>query len=164
MANEKVLAAKQAKAAEIAESFKNAKSVVFVDYKGINVADDTALRAELREENVSYSVVKNTILSFAAKQAGFEEILPYLEGSTAVAISDDEIAPARVLNKYVTKSKDKFNFKSGYVEGKFMNADEIASIASLPGRDGMISILAGTLNGMIASLARAVNEVAKKNA
>lgn len=164
MANEKILSAKKAQAAEYADMFKNAKSVVFVDYKGINVADDTALRAELREENVKYTVVKNTILSFAAKEAGFDEALPFFEGSTAVAISDDEIAPARVLNKYVSKSKDKFNFKAGYVAGQFMKADEIASIANLPSRDGMVSILAGTLNGMIASLARAVNEVAKKSA
>ncbi len=164
MANEKVLAAKQAQVSEFAGLFKNAKSVVFVDYKGINVADDTTLRAELREENVKYSVVKNSILSFAAKEAGFNEALPSFAGSTAVAVSNDEVAPARVLNKYVLKSKGKFNFKSGYVAGKFITAEEMAAIANLPSRDGMVSILAGTLNGMIASLARAVNEIAKKSA
>lgn len=165
MASEKILAAKKALVAEVVEQFKSAKSLVLVDYKGINVADDTKLRAELREAGVKYTVMKNSILTFAAKEAGLEEMIPSLNGTTAVAMSDtDEIAPARVLNGIVSKTRDRFNFKVGYVDGKFMQAEELQVIANLPGRDGLVAQVAGSLNGIIASLARAVSEVAKQSA
>ncbi len=164
MASEKILAAKKSQVIEVTEQLKNAKSIVLVDYKGINVTDDTKLRADMREAGVKYSVLKNSILEFAAKEAGLNEMLDALNGATAVAISDDEIAPARVVQKYASKNKTAFNFKVGYVSGKFMNAAQLQAIASLPSRDGLVAQVAGTLNGIIASLARAVSEVAKKSA
>ncbi len=164
MASEKILESKKAQVAAMTELFKNAKSIVLVDYKGISVADDTKLRSELREEGVKYSVLKNSILAFAAQEVGLDEMLPALNGTTAVAVGDDEVAPARVIQKYASKNKNFFNFKVGYVDGKFMDAAGLQAIASLPSRDGLIAQVAGSLNGIIASLARAVNEVAKKSA
>ncbi len=164
MPSKEVLLQKQQLVSDLTEKLKNAKSVVLVDYKGINVADDTKLRAELRAEGVEYKVIKNSLLTFACKEAGFDELLSQLNGTTALAISGDEIAPARGINKYAQKNKNFFNMKTGYIDGKFVDANELVAIASLPPREGLIAQVAGSLNGIIASLARAVSEVAKKTA
>ena len=164
MPSKEALLQKQAIVADLAEKLKNATSVVLVDYKGISVANDTLLRSELRAENVTYKVVKNTLLAFACKEAGLEDLIPSLEGTTAIAISDDEVAPARILKKYADKSKTVFNLKKGYISGKYIEIDELNAIASLPSREGLVAQVAGSLNGIIASLARAVNEVAKLSA
>ena len=164
MPSNTVLLEKQQVVKELTEKLKNAKSIVLVDYKGINVADDTKLRAERREEGVDYAVIKNPLLTFACKEAGFEDFIPSLKGTTAVATSSDEVAPARILNKYVLKSKTVFDMKAGYIGGKFVDVPELTAIASLPSREGLIGQVAGSLNGIIASLARAVSEVAKKTA
>ncbi|MEA5050844.1 MAG: 50S ribosomal protein L10 [Oscillospiraceae bacterium] len=164
MPSKEVLLQKQKIVSELSAKLKDAKSVVLVDYKGINVADDTKLRAELREQGVEYKVIKNTLLTFACKDAGLEKLVPHLSGTTAVAISGDEIAPARVINKYVQKNKNFFDMKSGYIDGQYADNAMLTSIASLPSREGLVAQVAGTLNGIIASLARAVSEVAKKTA
>lgn len=163
MPSNKILEEKKQKVAAIAEKLKAASSIVLVDYKGINVADDTKLRAELREAGVSYSVEKNSLLSFACKAAGFEEFVPHLAGTTAIAIgSDDALAPARVLNKYSEKGKDKFNVKIGYVDGRIVGVEEVKALALLPDRNTLIAMVCGALNGTISGLARALNEVAQK--
>lgn len=164
MPSEKVLLEKQAQVAALVERLKGAKSAVLVDYKGINVADDTKLRAELREENVVYEVVKNTLLARACKEAGLEEFVPCLNGTTALATGEDEVAPARVLQKYASKNKEFFDMKIGCVDGKIMNVDELKALAALPSRDTLIAMVAGSLNSIIASFARAISEIAKKNA
>ncbi len=161
MPSDSVLKQKQAIVASLTDELKNAASVVLVDYKGINVENDTKLRAELRSEDVNYSVVKNTLLRRACEQAGLNDLIPSLEGTTALALSADEVAPARIINKYAVKSKDFFNMKVGYVGGKFMNADDLKALAMLPSREALIAQTAGALNGIIASLARGLSEVAK---
>ncbi|MGI5888074.1 MAG: 50S ribosomal protein L10 [Oscillospiraceae bacterium] len=162
MPNQKVLEQKQKLADELGSKIKDAASVVLVDYEGINVEDDTKLRSEMRGENVEYSVVKNSILSHALDAAGYSELKDLLRGTTAIAIGSDPIAPEKILKKYSDSLKKNFNFKGGVVDGKVVSVDELQELAVLPSRDGLISILAGTLNGMIARLARAVSEVAKK--
>ena len=162
MPSAQVLSEKQAQVAALTEKLKAAKSVVLVDYKGINVADDTKLRSDLRAENVEYSVVKNTLLTLACKQAGLDELTAVLNGTTAVAIADDEVAPARVIQKYASKNKEFFNMKMGYVGGNYMNVDQLKALAALPSRDALIAQVAGSLNSIIASFARAISEVAKK--
>ena len=132
-----------------------------MDYKGINVEDDTKLRAELRDENVEYKVVKNNILRRACEKAGLNDFIEQLNGTVAVAIADDEIAPARVINKYAKKSKDFFNMKVGYIDGKYVGEAELKALASLPSRDVLIAQVAGSFNSIIASFARAISEVAK---
>lgn len=162
MPSEKVLSEKKLQVSALVEKLKSAKSIVLVDYKGINVENDTKMRAELRAENVYYTVVKNTLLNLACKEVGLEEFIPTLKGTTALALSEDEVAPARIMQKYAAKSADVFNFKIGQISGKYMNADELKSIAMLPPRDVLIAQVAGSFNSIIASLARAISEVAKQ--
>ncbi len=162
MPSEKALNQKKQEVQELVAKLKDAKSVVLVDYKGLNVENDSKLRAEMRKENIDYSVIKNTMLRFAFNETGYEAFVPYLEGSTAVAISQDEIAPAKILQKYVSKSKTIFNFKAGMINGTLMNPDQLKDIASLPPREGLIAQVAGSMNAIIASLARGISEVAKQ--
>ena len=101
MPNANVLEAKKAIVAELTEKLQNAASGVLVDYKGITVAEDTALRNELRKNDVEYAVVKNTLTRFAAEGAGLGELSDSLNGTTSLAIShSDPIAPMRVVNKF----------------------------------------------------------------
>ena len=103
MPSEKVLEAKKAKVEKLTEILKNAVSFVIVDYKGITVEEDTKLRRELRESNVHYTVEKNSMLRFALKNAGIEGLDNVLEGTTAIAVSnDDQTAPARILGKFAS--------------------------------------------------------------
>jgi len=161
MPSEKILSEKKQQVAAISDKLRSAASVVLVDYKGINVENDTKMRAEMRAESVDYSVVKNTLFKLACQETGLTDFIPVLEGTTAVAVSSDEVAPARIIQKYSARYRDRFNFKMGYVGGRFVNPDQLKSIAALPGREGLIGQVAGTLNGIIASLARAISEVAK---
>lgn len=161
MASEKILNEKQELVELWSGKLSGAKSIVLVDYKGINVEDDTKLRAELRDENVEYKVVKNNILRRACEKAGLNDFIEQLNGTVAVALADDEIAPARVINKYAKKSKDFFNMKVGYIDGKYVGEAELKALASLPSRDVLIAQVAGSFNSIIASFARAISEVAK---
>ena len=105
MPNAKVLSEKQAIVAALAEQMKNASAGVFVDYKGITVEADTKLRADMRANNVEYAVVKNTLTRFAAKEVGFDELDPILNGTTALAISaEDPIAPCRMVGDFIQKN------------------------------------------------------------
>ena len=107
MPSEKILQAKKETVEQLVEKLKAAQSGVLVDYIGINVADDTKLRRELREAGVEYTVVKNSILRFAAKEAGLEGLTSYLSGSTAIALSnDDPVAPAKILGKFARKDSE----------------------------------------------------------
>ena len=117
MPSEKTLSAKKERVAQLVEMLKNSAAGVLVDYKGITVEEDTKLRKELREAGVSYFVEKNTILRFALKEAGLDGITNVLEGTTAIAISnDDQTAPARILGKFAEDCKDeKFFLKAGYI-------------------------------------------------
>ena len=116
-----VLEKKKQQVADLSERIKNSVAGVIVDYKGINVADDTNLRKDLREAGVEYTVVKNTILKRAAEDAGLEGIDSVLEGTTAIATSaEDYVAAARILQKFAD-SHNAFNVKSGYVQTIFQS-------------------------------------------
>ena len=121
MPSEKILQAKKEKVKVLAEKMQGAASVVLVDYKGISVSTDTSLRAEMRENGVTYMVEKNSILSHVFDATGLTALKDDLKGTVAIAFSaDDAVAPARVLQKYADKSKDIFNLKSGIVDGKIV--------------------------------------------
>ena len=163
MASDKILESKKARVNEIKEMVAGAASVILVDYKGINVTNDTTLRSELREANVEYVVIKNSLLRFAFGDSEFETFLSELTGSTAVAVSkEDPTAAVKVLQKYSDKLKAVFNLKAGTIDGKIMNAESLKAIASLPSRDVLVAQIAGSLNGIISSFARAVDEVRKQ--
>lgn len=147
---------------EISNYIKDAQSVVLVDYRGLTVEQDTQLRKELREAGVTYKVYKNTMLNFAFKGTDFEALAPYLEGPTAAAIcSTDATAPARVLGKFA-KTAEALEIKGGVVEGVAYDAKGIASIASIPSREVLLSKLLGSMQSPIANFARVMKQLAEK--
>ncbi len=164
MPNAKVLSEKQAIVAALTERIQNASAGVFVDYKGITVAQDTELRTQLRNEGIDYSVVKNTLTRFALNATGLEELDPVLNGTTSLATSTgDPIAPIRILSEYAKKMNDVFNVKAAFMDGKVLSDSEIAEIAALPSKDALYSQVFGTLLAPITSLAVVLNQIAEKN-
>lgn len=147
---------------EISANIKDAQSVVLVDYRGLTVEQDTQLRRNLREAGIIYKVYKNTYMNFAFKGTQFESLAPYLEGPSAVAISnDDATAPARVLSEFA-KTADKLEIKAGVVEGTMYDAKGMATIATIPSREVLISKLLGSLKSPVTNFARVMNQLAEK--
>ncbi len=164
MPNAKVLSEKQAVVAALTERIKNASAGVFVDYKGITVAQDTELRTELRKNDVEYSVIKNTLTRLALDGCGLEELDPILNGTTSLATSTgDPIAPFRVINDYAKKLNDVFNIKAAFMDGKVLSESEIAEISALPSKEALYSQVFGTLLAPITSLAVVLNQIVEKN-
>ncbi len=164
MPSQKILTAKQAQTAALKEKIQGAVSGVLVDYKGITVADDTKLRAELREAGVEYAVVKNTMLRFALEGTGFEGLYSSLEGTTALALAhaEDPMAAARILQKFAEKPNNTFALKAGFLDGDVLNTEEVVAIAKLPGREGMLSMFAGALTSTLSGLAIAMQAYVDK--
>ncbi|KRM58408.1 50S ribosomal protein L10 [Secundilactobacillus malefermentans] len=147
---------------EVTERFNNAVSAIVVDYRGLDVAEVTELRSQLREAGVSMSVIKNKILNRAADKAGYGDLKDVFVGPTAVAFSDeDAIAPAKILKKFADDN-DKLSIKGGLIEDKLVSVDEINVYASLPSRDDLLSMLASALQDPMRKIARAVKAVADK--
>lgn len=148
---------------EITDKLKAAVAGVVVDYKGISVADDTALRKQLREAGIEYFVVKNSLLSRAAENAGLDEMKSVLEGTTAIALSnEDYIAAAKILNEFAESKDGFFEIKSGFMDGEVIDVDKIKSIAKLPSREGLIAKMLGSLNAPICNLVYAINAIKEK--
>lgn len=163
MPNAKVLEQKKAIVASIAEKIQNSVAGVIVDYTGTSVADDTVLRKELREANVDYFVVKNTILSRAIEGTDLEGMKEALEGTTALAISkDDHVCAARILCKFA-ETHEKFTVKTGYLDGKVIEKDMIESLAKLPSREVLLATVLSAFQAPMASFARAVQAIVDKN-
>ena len=164
MPNAKVLSEKQAIVAALTETLKSASSGVLVDYKGITVAEDTALRHELRENGVEYSVVKNTLVRRAIDELGMSELDSVLNGTTSLAVSkDDPIAPMRIVNKYAKQLGDRFNIKAGFMDGKVIPLEDVAALAELPSKDGLVAQLLGMMLAPITSLAIVIKAIAEQN-
>lgn len=164
MPNAKVLSEKQAIVAALTEQLKGASSGVLVDYKGITVAEDTALRVELRQNEVQYGVVKNTLARFALNNVGLEGLDEVLNGTTSLATSHgDPIAPMRVINKYAKQlGDDKFTIKGGFMDGKILSLDEIMALAELPAKDVLQAQALGMMLAPITSLAIVLKAIAEK--
>ncbi len=163
MPSASVLEQKKQVVAQLSERLAGSIAGVVVEYKGITVADDTALRKELREAGVEYTVVKNTLLSLAIKGTSLEPMSEVLEGTTAIATSkDDYVAAARVLNNYAEKIES-FNLKTGYIDGEVISDDKLKELATLPSREVLLSMVANVFSAPIASFARAVQAIADKN-
>ena len=160
MPSQKVLEAKKAQVAEVTEVLKNAQTGVLVDYRGLTVEEDTNLRTKLREANVKYFVMKNTLLLRAAKEVGLEALEEALHGPTAVAVSsEDAVAPAKVLSDFA-KDNDKLEIKSGFMDGAVISLDEIKKLAATPNMETLIAKMMGSLNSPISSLARLLATIA----
>lgn len=160
---------------EIGDRMKAAKAMVFADYRGLTVAQDTELRSALRKAGVEYKVVKNTLTRLAAKENGLEGLDNYLNGPTAMASSDvDPVAPAKVLSEYVKKF-NKLELKVGVVEGRVIDTKGIKDLAELPPREtliarvlggfnaplsGFVNVLTGNMRGLVIAL----NAIAEQKA
>lgn len=157
--SEATIAVKAQQVAEVADKFKNATSAVVADVRGLTVEQSNKLRAELRGEGVELRVIKNKVLTRAAEAADLSELNDLFAGPSAVAFSaDDAIAPARVLKKYADDI-DALEIKGGYIDGNIVSIDEINKYASLPDRDGLLSMLLSTLQAPVRNVAYAVKAV-----
>ena len=160
MPNAKILSEKKAVVEALAERFKGASAGVFVDYRGITVAEDTQLRRELVSNEVEYSVVKNTLTRFALEKAGLSDLDSVLNGTTSLATSaGDPIAPIRIINEYSKKMGDRFNIKAAFMDGKVLDAQEIEEIAALPSKDALYAKVLGTMLAPITSLAVVLGQI-----
>ncbi len=163
MPSQKALELKKAQVAALKERLDSACAGVLVSYEGINVADDTKLRKELREAGVEYSVIKNTIINLAIAGTELEGMKDALAGTTAIATSkDDSVAAARILSNYA-KDHDNFKIKSGFLDGKVTDLATIDSLAKLPSREVLLATVCNAFNAPIASLARVLQAVVDKN-
>ena len=154
---------KQPVVEEIKENIKDAKSVVLVDYRGLTVDQDTQLRKQLREAGVVYKVYKNTLVKRVVAGTEFEPIADTLEGTNAIAFcKTDATAPARILANFA-KTADALELKCGVVEGTFYDAAGIATIATIPSREELLSKLLGSMQSPITNFARVIKQIAEKN-
>lgn len=164
MPSEKILTQKKETVLKLSEKLKESYFGVLVDYKGINVADDTNMRKEFREADVDYFVVKNSILRFACKDAGIA-LDEYLTGSTALALSkEDPTAGPKIIYKYAKQMADKniFKVKAGFMGGEILDEPKIKELGTLPSREQLIAQLLSLFVSPVRSLAISLNEIAKK--
>ena len=159
MASEKSINIKKEEVSKLAEKMKNAKLILLTDYRGINVADVTSLRSDLRNANAEYTVIKNNITRRALAECGVEGLDDQLEGPTAVIMTEEDyLEPAKVIYNF-TKGNDYYKIKGGFIDGKLMTAEEIITLAKLPSKQELLSMLAGGLLANISKFAVALEQV-----
>jgi large subunit ribosomal protein L10 len=146
---------------DITKTIKDSKSVVFVNFHGIGATHETALRRDLRKESVGYKVSRKTLLARALKGLAQGEV-PALPGEVAIAYGTDEIAPAREIYNFQKTHKGLLSILGGIFEGKFVDGAYMTELATIPGREVLLSKIAYLLKSPIQRLAIAVSEVAKK--
>lgn len=157
MPSEKVLQSKQQIVKELAQKIKEAKAMVFADYRGLTVEQDTEMRNALRKAGVEYKVVKNSLTKLAAKENGLDELTSYFSGPTSVAMSStDPVAPAKLMAEYA-KKYEALELKVGVVEGKIIDIKGINALAELPSREVLIAKVLGGFNAPISGLVNVLN-------
>lgn len=162
MPSANVLKAKQEAVAALSEKIKNSQGGVLVDYKGITVEDDTAMRAELRAAGVEYKVFKNSIIDRACNDAGLADLTAGIEGMNAFAISEnDAISAAKILKKYADKVES-FSIKSGFIEGEVLDEAGVKELADIPSKEVLIGRILGSLQSSLYGFAYAVQAIADK--
>ena len=159
MASEKILNQKKEEVSKLAEKIKEAKVVLLTDYRGINVSDVTGLRSKLRASEVEYKVIKNNIIRRALAECKIEGLDEFLEGPTAVIIGNNDYLDAcKTIYEYA-KDNDFYKIKGGIIDGKVVSVEEINTLAKLPSKETLISMLAGALLGNISKFAVALEQV-----
>ena len=163
MPNAKVLSEKQAIVEELTKRIGNATAGVLVDYKGITVLEDTALRRELRAAGIEYTVVKNTLLRFAVDKCNLNEFDSVLNGTTSLATTEgDPIAPIRIVSEFAKKMNGKFEVKGGFMDGKVVSMDTVNALASIPALPVLQAQVLGTMLAPISALACVIKQIAEK--
>ena len=162
MANEKTIAAKQAKVDELANELKEAKAVLLTDYRGITVTDVTKLRADLRNVNAEYKVIKNNIVKRALDANGESALDEALEGPVALVIGkEDYLEPSKTIYEF-TKNNEYYKIKGGVIEGRLSDAAYVSAIAQLPNKEGCVSMLLSVLQAPMRNLAYSLGQIAEK--
>ena len=162
--NKEILAGKQGTINEIMEAIKNAQSVSIVEYRGLSVSKLEGLRKDLRKEDCTIKVYKNTLVSRAAKELGYPELEEHLEGPNAFIFSNkDEVSAPKILAKFA-KRNEEMVLKGGLVSGKVIDAQGLKTVASLPNKEGLLSMLLSCLTSPVRGFACAVKAVADKQA
>jgi len=147
---------------ELQKKLSETKVVIVTDYKGLNVAEINDLRGKLAESNVEYKVVKNTLLTRAAKGTDISLIEESFKGPSAIALSyDDPVAPAKVLTAFA-KDHEALDIKIGILDGKILDLNGIARLSALPSREALLAQLLSVINGVPTSLVRALNDVPRR--
>lgn len=166
LAGKASLEKKQAYVKEISEKIKNADAGIIISYKGINSKEVTQMRKELREADVDYFVIKNTMLKLAAEEAGFD-FSNELVGTTAIALCKDEpIAVSKILTNYAKKLEGttEFRIKTGFLNNEIIEVEKIKEIGSLPSREQLLSQLLNVMISPISGLAICINAIAENKA
>lgn len=162
MANANIIQEKQQAVAVIAAKIAESSSTVVADYRGLNVAQVTELRKQLREAGIDFQVLKNSLVRRATEGTDYVELNDILTGPTAIAFSkDDAVAPAKILNDFAKKN-DALKLKGGIVEGKVVSMEEVKALAELPSREGLLSMLLSVLQAPMRNFALAVKAVGEK--
>lgn len=161
LANESIIAQKQAVVSETVEKFENSVSTIIVNTRGLTVGEDTKLRKDLREAGVEFHVIKNSMLRRAADELGYEGLEDVFKGPTAVAFSSEDVsAPAKILRD-AAKENDQIEIKGGIVEGNTIDLEQIDAIAELPSRDDLLSMVASAVKAPIRKTAQTFNALAQ---
>ena len=148
--------------AEISDKLRSSNAIILVDYRGLNVAEITELRKQLREAGIDFKVYKNTMTRRATAETGLTELDEHLVGPTAIAFSDEEVvSPAKILSTFA-KDHEALEIKTGIIEGRVASIDEIKAIAELPSREGLLSMLLSVLQAPMRNFALAAKAVADK--
>ena len=164
MPSKVILEQKQQVVADLVEKIQNSVSGVLVNYQGITVEDDTAMRKALREAGVKYMVVKNSLTGRACAQVGYTEMQQYLNGMTAIAISEkDAIAPAKIL-KGVAEKVESFKILAGYIDGAVIDEKSVMALADIPSKETLIAKFLGSIQSPLYGLAYALQAIADKQA
>ncbi|WP_066189172.1 MULTISPECIES: 50S ribosomal protein L10 [Gracilibacillus] len=158
----KIIEQKQQVVSEIADKFRASQSTILVDYRGLDVAEVTELRAQLREAGVDYKVYKNTMTRRAVEEVELTELNDILVGPTAIAFStDDVVAPAKVLSNFA-KEHEALEIKGGVVEGSIATLEQINELGNLPNYEGMLSMLLSVLQAPVRNFAYATKAIAEQ--
>jgi large subunit ribosomal protein L10 len=151
---------------DLKERLQDAKAIVLVDYKGINIEEVNQLRNRFRKEEVDYLIQKNTLIQIALHDLGITSLDDYLVGPTALAIcKNDEIAPARIMTKFlkeVMEEKEFPKFKAGFVSGNLLNAEQMIALAKLPSREELLAKLLGSAQAPISRLLGVTQGIIRK--
>ena len=163
MPSNAILEQKKQVVADLAEQIKASASGVVVNYQGITVENDTALRKALREAGVKYVVMKNTLTGRACEMCGYGDMKQYLNGMTAIAISspEDPIAPAKILKEYAEKIES-FKIVAGYCDGEVLDAQGVNTLAEIPSKEVLLAKFLGSIKSPIYNFAYAIQAIVDK--
>lgn len=161
MASEKILNVKKGIVEEIKNKFKNSSSIILVDYRGLSVAELTDLRRKLKEANSEIKVYKNTLTKLALDDLKIELDEKYLEGPNAITFSDDPILPVKILSEFAKKNKS-LELKVGILDGVISDKDTLNELAKLPSKEGLLTMLASGLLGVVRNLSICLDLIAKQ--